>query len=404
MSKKLKVLLSAYACEPNRGSEPGIGWNWALEISKRGHDVVVLTRANNQKEIELFMNANNLNLKFLYYDLPKWFLKLKKYIGVNLYYSLWQIGVFFHVKRYLLGEKVDLIHHISFGVFRQVCYLSFLNVPFVFGPVGGGERAPYRLRKKYSYKDWIKDFLRDILNSVVYYSPVYRLMLSKSELIFVKTKETLKCIPKKYRYKSKIQLEIGVNEVCELEVNTEIDKFKILCVSRFVSLKAIHIILYVLDRLNNKYNNLELTIIGSGPLEKKLKSLQNDLKLENVTWVSWIEQSALKKFYKESSVFLFPSLHDSSGNVVLESLANSLPVICLDLGGPEVIVGPSDLIVKTKDRSESEIIEAIVNKIEFLITNPQNLIELKIKANERAKYFYWNDVVNRIYSLIESKN
>ena len=48
----MKVLLSAYACEPNKGSEPGVGWNWAIEIARLGHKVWVLTRANNQPSID----------------------------------------------------------------------------------------------------------------------------------------------------------------------------------------------------------------------------------------------------------------------------------------------------------------------------------------------------------------
>ena len=39
----MKVLLSAFACAPYRGSEPGVGWNWAMALAKY-NDVVVLTR------------------------------------------------------------------------------------------------------------------------------------------------------------------------------------------------------------------------------------------------------------------------------------------------------------------------------------------------------------------------
>ena len=51
MPKKLKVLISAYACEPNKGSEPEVGWQWALQMA-RYHDVTVLTRSNNRAGIE----------------------------------------------------------------------------------------------------------------------------------------------------------------------------------------------------------------------------------------------------------------------------------------------------------------------------------------------------------------
>ena len=40
----MKILLSAFACAPNTGSEPGVGWRWAIELAKQ-HEVVVVTDA-----------------------------------------------------------------------------------------------------------------------------------------------------------------------------------------------------------------------------------------------------------------------------------------------------------------------------------------------------------------------
>ena len=40
--KKKKILISAYACEPNKGSEPEVGWQWALTLSKLGNQVYVI--------------------------------------------------------------------------------------------------------------------------------------------------------------------------------------------------------------------------------------------------------------------------------------------------------------------------------------------------------------------------
>ncbi len=51
LSARLKVLMSAYACEPGKGSEPEVGWQWAMRMA-RFHDVTVLTRANNRAAIE----------------------------------------------------------------------------------------------------------------------------------------------------------------------------------------------------------------------------------------------------------------------------------------------------------------------------------------------------------------
>ena len=73
-----KVLLSCYACEPDCGSEPGVGWNWVMVMAE-DFDVVVLTRSNNRTVIEQALQGGAVkSLSFMYYDLPDWVMKLKK--------------------------------------------------------------------------------------------------------------------------------------------------------------------------------------------------------------------------------------------------------------------------------------------------------------------------------------
>ena len=76
-----KIFISAYACEPYKGSEPGIGWNVVNQLS-RYFEVHVLTRANNREVIEAFYQANSQEVKpvFHYYDLPKYLSFWKKNI------------------------------------------------------------------------------------------------------------------------------------------------------------------------------------------------------------------------------------------------------------------------------------------------------------------------------------
>ena len=57
---KFKILLSAYACEPNKGSEPQVGWKWATTLSKLGHEVYVITRRNNKTNIENYLAKNKI--------------------------------------------------------------------------------------------------------------------------------------------------------------------------------------------------------------------------------------------------------------------------------------------------------------------------------------------------------
>src|SRR5271165_364129 len=65
------ILLSAYACEPGRGSEPEVGWMWATELAAAGHEVWVITRTVNRITIETALAKQpRSGLHFAYYDLP----------------------------------------------------------------------------------------------------------------------------------------------------------------------------------------------------------------------------------------------------------------------------------------------------------------------------------------------
>lgn len=88
----VRVLLSAYACEPGKGSEPGVGWHWATELARLGHEVIVITRSNNRALIEKALkDASIPGLRFHYYDLPSWGRWWKRGPrGVRFYYWLWQ--------------------------------------------------------------------------------------------------------------------------------------------------------------------------------------------------------------------------------------------------------------------------------------------------------------------------
>ena len=176
MNKKLKILLSAYACEPNKGSEPEVGWKWAVTLSKMGHEVHVVTRLNNKEIIENYLSKNKIpNLFFIYFDYPKWLLKFikgKANVYSYFYFYIWQIGIYFAVKPFIKKIKFDFIHHVTFVSIRIPSFLCFYNVPFIFGPISGGDKIPIHLRKKFPYLLMIKEFIRDINNYFIKISPL----------------------------------------------------------------------------------------------------------------------------------------------------------------------------------------------------------------------------------------
>jgi glycosyltransferase involved in cell wall biosynthesis len=405
----MKILLSAYACEPNKGSEPGVGWHWAIELAKMGHQVWVMTRANNRSSIETDLQSLSLpNLQFVYYDLPvwaKWWKQLKG--GVYLYYLLWQWGAFWVAKSLTERVRFDRVHHITFGVFRQPSLMAFLGIPFILGPVGGGERAPYALRKSFPIRGYIIDLLRDISNWISSIEPITQLVYQHSAIILCKTPETLVCIPRAYRDKCRVYLEIGIDpgDFTVTSASETIDRsFRVLYVGRLIYWKGLHLGLKAFAQFHTKEPNSRLTVIGSGADKEWLHDLAQQLSITDaIDWIDWMPQKEVMQVYSHHDVFLFPSLHDSSGNVVLEALSQGLPVICLDLGGPGVIVDNScGRVIATKAVIEKVVIQSIDNALQELAQNHELLAQLTTGAVIRARYYRWDTLVKDLYLSLES--
>jgi hypothetical protein len=69
----MKILISAYACDPNRGSEAACGWNWAYHTAKLGNEVWCITKRTHQKSILRQMNREPVeNLHFVFVSTSKW--------------------------------------------------------------------------------------------------------------------------------------------------------------------------------------------------------------------------------------------------------------------------------------------------------------------------------------------
>lgn len=412
----VNILLSAYACEPGKGSEPGVGWRWAIELAQLGHRVWVITRANNRELIEAEQsNRASGNLQFIYYDLPAWACYWKKGArGVHLYYLLWQVGALRVARRLTQHTRFDRVHHITFGVFRHPSFMAFLGIPFVFGPIGGGESTPQALRKGYPLRGRLADLIRDISNLMARLDPFVHATFARSTLILCRTRETLSIVPARHKKKCQILSDIGIemptfkSEREEgLATNAPVpcrgSNFRLLYVGRLLYWKGIHLGLRALARLRDKVPEARLTIVGSGPEERWLQDLASSLGIaEAIDWIPWIPQIEVLKLYSQHQIFLFPSLHDSGGTVVLEALSYGLPVVCLDLGGPGAIVDDScGQVVSTAGCSEEEVVALLEKKLELLVNDSETYRKCVLGASTRAAQYQWSKLISCVYTPAE---
>jgi glycosyltransferase involved in cell wall biosynthesis len=112
-----------------------------------------------------------------------------------------------------------------------------------------------------------------------------------------------------------------------------------------------------------------------------------------------MERAAVMRAYLRHDTFLFPSLHDSSGNVVLEALSCGLPVICLDAGGPAVLVDPS-CGFKVRPGEPSQVVEDLARALHALASRPALAEAMGEAARHHARDHYsWARQVLRMEQL-----
>ena len=108
--------------------------------------------------------------------------------------------------------------------------------------------------------------------------------------------------------------------------------------------------------------------------------------------------------YGAHHAFLFPSLHDAGGAVILEALAHGLPVICLALGGPGKMVDPlCGRVVPVANRTEDECVALIASEIVALAANERLRVALARGAIKRCRDFSWSKIVAALYKEIDHR-
>jgi glycosyltransferase involved in cell wall biosynthesis len=405
------ILLSAYSCAPNAGSEQAIGWNWAQSIAANGFDVVVITRAVNKRNTgaEYLHLARVHHVEFVFHELSSLLQKLYALpLGNYLYYLLWQYTAARLAAKLHLSKKFDQVHHITWGSFRAPSFMGRLGIPFVFGPVGGGEDTPIGLRRSLGWRGRLWDTLRRTSNSLLSLDPFMRSTYAAASEILVTTPETLDKIPERYRLKVKIQPAAGVDPTlmqrdCAKRRQAARRKsgtaLRAVYVGRLLPWKGLHLGLRALAELDRSNADARLTVIGSGQDEARLKRMANTLGIAQcIDWISWLGRAELLHVLPDFDVFLFPSFHDSGGMAVLEALSCGLPVVCLDLGGPSSFIDDScGCVVSTEAGDENSVVEQIAGFLSEIARDRNKLRNLSEGARRRASSLTWDAHVRTVY-------
>ena len=404
-----RIFLSCFACSPGWGSEPGVGWRWLEELSK-SYDVVLVTHAYFRERIDTELASHPMEgLLGVHYFAPNAFgISPDIQINSRLYYIWWQWCLGGYVKGLLKSQSFDLIHHLTWGTFRFPTFLGRKGVPLVMGPLGGGDVAPMRLYAGLPFVTQAREWVRDVSLRFAKFDPLAMWGPMAASLVLCKTEDTLRALPASIQARAVIAPEIGapVVDLSSRQAKSATSSpFRLLFAGTLSGVKGIVLAIGAVHSLTKAGYDVTLDIAGKGPLRDFLLGEIDKLGLsKQVCLLGMLPREELMALYGQADLFVFPSLHDSSGNVVLESLSRGLPVICLDLGGPKYYVTPQcGVIVSTLNRTSKQVEQALAESIADLIDQPNKLREMSDGAVQQAHIQTWAARVNNAYALIEQR-
>lgn len=353
MAERLKILMSAYACEPNRGSEPEVGWQWALQMA-RFHDVTVMTRANNRRVIEAALaDYTGPKPEFVYYDLPAWLVAWKRRgLPVAIYYALWQWGV----RKFMAPRLAEfaLIHHVTFNSFRQPGCWWRCDRPVVLGPLGGGQICPWPFVVKFGRR-FIPEAARSLSVMASRLLPHLHASFAAASVILTANQDTTKRIPARHRHKVRSLLETGIpRELIREPASRASDgAVRVIWVSRLEKIKGLPLALAAFAQAVKTMPGLRLTLVGGGPEERSARALAHQLSLDAfIEWRGSVPKPEIPELLARHDVFLFTSLRDTSGNVLLEGMAAGLPAVTLlHHGAAEIATDATAIRVPVQSRA-----------------------------------------------------
>jgi glycosyltransferase involved in cell wall biosynthesis len=404
--RDIHVCISAYACDPTRGSEPGIGWNIVREVARR-HRVWAITRRKNEAAISAELQRAPLpKLRMIYFDVPEPLLVWKKGpVGIEVYYRLWQRLTRRLVEDLHRDVRLDLTQHVTFGRYWSPTALAYFSTPFIWGPVGGGETAPVAFRRDLDRRGRAYEFLRDCARRCGESAPSVRRAAHRTALGLAVTEETkarlLAMGTRRVEVFSAMGLDRAAYESFSKIPPPGAGPIRFISMGRLLHWKGFHLGLraFAIAALPRS----EYWIVGDGPERKNMSEMVRRFGLEGrVRFCGVQSRPDALEMLAACHVLVHPSLHDSGGWVCLEAMAAGKPVVCLDLGGPGEQV--TDLTgVKVVANNPGQAVSDLARAMTVLGTNADLRHSMGEAGRRRVRDEYiWEKKGDRLEALYAS--
>lgn len=411
----MNILVFAFQLHPTKGSECAVAWDYITSMSKFHKIHVIYGSCEGYHEIgntaymEEYTKYNLIdNTKFIPFK-PSF---ISKNYGYNAFetlffyneYKKYHKEVYCFAKEYIKKHNIDLIHYLGPIGYHEPGYLYNLDVPYIWGPIGGFSNINFRLLPgTFSIKGGLNLIIKSLMNIIQCYSSRrLKHALKSASLVIASTTEAQKIIQKI----SPVAHVSYLPENCIKELHQlNFEKFsapiiRLIWIGRLDSNKGLSILLKSLSLLP-KNSPIELNIVGDGPLEHKM--IEYAKLLDIMHFIKWHGRIARDKIYELldiSHLHIITSLNDANTTVVWEAMSMGVPTLSLDHRGMHDTID-SHTGIKIPIISYKQTVKGIANQLINIINNPEILHRLAVGViNTRDKYT-WNNRVSIFNELYE---
>jgi glycosyltransferase involved in cell wall biosynthesis len=342
--------------------------------------------------------------------------------GVQLYAYFWQIRAYFAARKLHRQVKFDAFHHITFANDWMASYIgALLPIPYLRGPGGGAHRTPEGFLREYSAGARFWERFRSFGQWVLRRDPFFIRSQRRAGVILLCNREAAEAVPKSLRHK--VQL-FPVNAISaeDLKIisgeNGQVNRseepvqdqqtpsprpFEVLYAGKLLGLKGVAMGIRGFALFAQRHRDVRFSLVGDGPERTNLEALIQELGVEDrVHLQKWMPRSELLVVMRAADVFLFPSLRDGGGAVVVEAMAAGKPVICMDLAGPGLHV-TDDCGIKVSPQTPDQTIKGIADALDRLYGDRELVARMGKAARRRAEEAYVLDKLgDRLLGIYES--
>jgi glycosyltransferase involved in cell wall biosynthesis len=378
-----------------------MAWNLVKRLSRK-HSLWVMTLDRNREGIEAELERNPIqNAQVVYVGLPAWLKPLERFQGLfQLQAYIWQWKAYFVARKLHRRVGFDAFHHLTYENDWMASIIgALLPVPYLRGPAGGAHRVPKHFLRQFPAKSRVWEYVRVGMQWLFRHDPFFLISQERAEVLLMANQEALEALPGRWRKKAQLLSVNGISshELTSSEQRAQNGRLTILSAGRLVPLKGFDLALRAFARIAEQHPKARFVIVGEGPELDRLVNLRRELGVvTQVRFESWMPRERLLADMRCCDVFLFASVRDGGGLVVVEAMAAGKPIVCLDLGGPGLHL-KNDCGFKIPAHHPDQAVRDMAAALEKLASDPKLRARLGQAAFERARDVYdWDRVTERV--------